>query len=234
MKASQIQKTLRALADPARVKKTQRFFKTGKGEYGENDKFLGIRTPVLRAKAAELDDTSLEQTLVLLMSPYHEERLLALFMMVRRFGKADEKEQETIFKKYLDNIKYVNNWDLVDSSAYQIVGRFLGSRDRSPLYALARSPSLWARRIAIVSTYHFIKKHDYKDVLALSKILINDKEDLVQKAVGWMLREAGNRDRNTATSFLKKVYIDMPRTMLRYAIEKYPETERQKFLKGLF
>ncbi len=234
MNASQIQKTIRALADPERVKKSMRFFKTGKGEYGENDKFLGISNPVLRAQAAKLDDTSLEQTLVLLMSPYHEERLLALFMMVRRFGKADELEQETIYKKYMANLKYINNWDLVDSSAYQIVGRYLFKRDRSALYKLARSPSMWARRIAIVSTYYFIKNHDYKDVLALSKILINDKEDLIHKAVGWMLREAGNRDRATETGFLKKFYVDMPRTMLRYAIEKYPETERQKFLKGLF
>ncbi|MFK8029684.1 MAG: DNA alkylation repair protein [Gammaproteobacteria bacterium] len=234
MKATEIQKIIRALADPERAKKSQRFFKTGKGEYAEGDQFLGITNPVLRSHAAKFAETSITQTLKLLKSVYHEERLLALFILVKRFGKADEKEQETIFKKYLANLKHINNWDLVDSSAYQIVGRYLHTRNRSPLYTLAKSPSLWARRIAVVSTYHFIKNGDFKDVLKLSRLLINDKEDLIHKAVGWMLREAGNRSRQTETSFLKKYYVDMPRTMLRYAIEKYPEKERQKFLKGLF
>ncbi len=234
MNAVQIQKIIRALADPKQKETSQGFFKTGKGEYAEDDQFLGIRVPVLRSHAAKFRDTTLQQTLKLLKSVYHEERLLALIMLVQRFGKADEKEQKTIFEKYMANLKYVNNWVLVDSSAHQIVGGFLFSRDRSPLYTLARAPSLWARRVAIVSTYYFITKGDYKDALALSKLLINDKEPLIHKAVGWMLRETGNRNRETQTSFLKKVYIDMPRTMLRYAIEKYPEKERQKFLKGLF
>ncbi len=234
MTAREIQKIIRELADPERQKKSERFFKTGKGDYAENDQFLGIRVPVLRSHAAKFRDTTLEQTLKLLKSVYHEERLLALIMLVQRFGKAEEKEQKTIFEKYMVNLKYVNNWDLVDSSAHQIVGGFLNSRDRAPLYTLARSSSLWARRVAIVSTYHFIRKGDFTDVLALSKMLINDKEPLIQKAVGWMLKEAGKRHRDTATTFLKKYYIDMPRTMLRYAIEKHPEKERQKFLKGLF
>lgn len=234
LKATDIQSAIRALADPERAKKSLRFFKTGEGDYGEGDQFLGIANPVLRAQAKKFRDASLTQVFKLLKSVYHEERLLALFMLVNRFNKADDKEQETIFNKYLGHLKYVNNWDLVDSSAYQIVGRFLAKRDRSPLYTLARSPSLWARRIAIVATYHFIKRGDYKDVLALSKMLIGDKEDLIHKATGWMLRETGNRSRQTETRFLKKYYVDMPRTMLRYAIEKYPEKERQKFLKGLF
>lgn len=234
MKATDIQKIIRALADPERSEHSQRFFKTGPGEYGEGDQFLGIRVPVLREHAARFRDTTIEQIFKLLRSVYHEERLLALLMLVQRFGKAEPKEQKTIFQKYMANLKYVNSWDLVDSSAHQIVGGFLFSRDRAPLYTLARSSSLWARRVAIVATYHFIKKGDYRDVLALSKILINDKEPLIHKAVGWMLREAGNRNRETQTSFLRKYYIDMPRTMLRYAIEKYPEKERQRFLKGLF
>ncbi|MEM7083517.1 MAG: DNA alkylation repair protein [Pseudomonadota bacterium] len=232
--ARDIQTVIRRLADPKQAKRATRFFKTGPGDYAENDQFLGIRTPVLRAHARQFRDTSVTQIFRLLKSVYHEERLLALFMLVQKFGQADEKQQTSIFKRYLAHLKYVNNWDLVDSSAYQIIGRYLFTRDRSVLYTLARSPSLWVRRVAIVSTYHFIKNGDYKDVLRLSKLLINDKEDLIHKAVGWMLREAGKRSLDKQKSFLKKYSIDMPRTMLRYAIEKYPEQERKRILKGRF
>ncbi|MCW4217052.1 MAG: DNA alkylation repair protein [Candidatus Thiodiazotropha lotti] len=212
--------------------KSQRFFKTGQGEYAEGDRFLGIRVPILRQQAREFQQMSLTQVLRCLKSAYHEERLCALLILVRKFASGDEKLRERVFRHYLENTRYINNWDLVDSSAYQIVGAYLLTRKREILYQLARSDSLWERRIAIIATYQFIKKQQYDDALAIAELLLLDQQDLIHKAVGWMIREVGNRDRNRAQMFLNPFYQAMPRTMLRYAIERFPEPLRQGYLKG--
>ncbi len=232
MKAAQLSKILRGLADPVIAKHSQRFFKTGKGEYGEGDKFLGIRVPVLRKQAKKYKDIALEEIQCLLKSSFHEERLCALFLLIQKFTRGDAAEKATIYQLYLNNTRYINNWDLVDSSAYLIVGAYLEDKDKQPIYELATSDSLWERRIAIISTLHFIRKHQFHEALDLSKQLLTDKEDLIHKAVGWMLREIGKRDPGVEEIFLKTHYRQMPRTMLRYAIEKFPEQKRKKYLAG--
>jgi len=210
-----------------------RYFKTGKGEYGEGDKFLGIRMPVLRKCAREFRAISLDDTLEILQSPFHEARQLALLIMAAKYPKCTGcAEQNAIYRAYLKHTKFINNWDLVDCSAEHIVGAHLFQRDRKPLYRLARSKSLWERRIGIMSTFHFIKKEDFGDTLAIAELLLHDQEDLIHKAVGWMLREVGKRNQDVEETFLLKHYRDMPRTMLRYAIEKLPEPERLAFLHG--
>lgn len=193
---------------------------------------MGIRVPVLRALARQYRETALDEARLLLMSPYHEERMLSLFFLVNMFKRGEDAIQTKIFRLYLDNTRYVNSWDLVDTTAEHIVGAFLKTRDRRPLYNLAGSPFLWDRRISIVSTFHFIKGNDFEDTLNLSGILVHDKEDLIHKAVGWMLREVGKRDPNAEEAFLVAHYKKMPRTMLRYAIEKFTEKRRQMYLKG--
>ncbi len=230
--AREISRALKALGDPTIAEHSQRFFKTGKNEYGEGDRFLGIRVPILRAKVKKLKTLSVETALELLLSPFHEIRLFALLLMVEKFRKGTGKEKATIYKAYLANTHRVNNWDLVDSSAHLIVGPWLEDRSRKVLCRLAKSRGLWERRIAIMSTYHFIRNRDFADTLAISEILLHDSEDLIHKAVGWMLREIGNRDGAVERVFLKKHYKDMPRTMLRYAIEKFPEKERKAWLRG--
>ncbi len=233
MKADEIQEILRDLADPDIAQHSQHFFKTEKGDYGEGDQFLGIRVPVLRGYVKKYIDISLKEISRLLKSPYHEERFLALQLLVQKFTKGNVNEKAAIYELYLKHTAYINNWDLVDSSAHYIVGVYLEDKDKQPLYELAESSSLWERRIAIMSTFHLIRKHDFYDALEISKILKDDKEDLIHKAVGWMLREIGKRDREVEEVFLKKFYKKMPRTMLRYAIEKFSEKERQRYLKGL-
>ncbi|MCG7972391.1 MAG: DNA alkylation repair protein [Candidatus Thiodiazotropha taylori] len=232
MKAEQLTQKLQSLASPEIAAKSQRFFKTGAGQYGEGDRFLGIRVPILRQQARDFQQISLTQVLRCLKSTYHEERLCALLILVRKFETGDEKLRERIFKHYLDNTRYINNWDLVDSSAYQIVGTYLLTRERKILYQLASSDSLWERRIAIIATYRFIREQQYEDTLAIAERLLMDQQDLIHKAVGWMVREVGNRDRSRAQQFLDPRYQAMPRTMLRYAIEKFPEPLRQNYLKG--
>ena len=232
MNLSDARKSLRALGNPVIAEQTQRFFKTGEGEYGEGDKFLGIRVPVLRKHAKQFRELPLKETESLLHSRFHEERLCALLILVLKYSKGTDEEQGMIYRLYLENTKYINNWDLVDSSAHQIVGEFLAQSSKQPLYKLAKSASLWERRIAIIATYHFIKLGQFTDTVKISKELLGDSEDLIHKAVGWMLREVGNRDKATETKFLQTHYRKMPRTMLRYAIEKYPERERQRYLKG--
>ncbi len=229
---TQIKRTLKALADPDIAAHSQRFFKTGTGQYGAGDKFLGIRVPVLRRHVREFQNTPLPQVLRLLRSPFHEERLFALLLMVRQFARGDAASQHAIYTAYLDNTAYINNWDLVDSSAHQIVGAYLAKRSRKPLDRLARSTLIWERRIAIMATLHFIKDHQFSDALRIATMLVHDEEDLVHKAVGWMLREIGKRDRAAERAFLKLHYQTMPRTMLRYAMERFPEAERQRYLKG--
>ena len=228
----EIQKHLQKLGDKQRAKIQQGFFKTGPGEYGEGDIFLGIRIPELRKLAKEYQDIPSREVWQLLKAPIHEERLLALLILVRKYSKGTETERKRIYELYLRNTRFINNWDLVDVTAEHIVGNFLMNKSRKPLYSLAKSKFLWDRRISIMSTFHFIKHHDFSDTLKIAKILMSDKEDLIHKAVGWMLRETGKRHLPTEEKFLRKYYQSMQRTMLRYAIERFPESKRQKYLKG--
>ncbi|WP_018154627.1 DNA alkylation repair protein [Methanothermococcus thermolithotrophicus] len=228
MNLTDLKKEILELADEKNAEQYKRFFKTGKGEYGEKDKFLGVRVPNLRKIAKKYKNIDYDNILELLKSEFHEERLTALFILIHKF----KKDRETVYNIYINNLKYVNNWDLVDTTAPHIVGAHLFDKDKSILYKLANSKILWERRVAILSTFYFIKKNEFKDTIEISKILLNDKEDLIHKAVGWMLREVGKRDINVLEDFLKMHYKNMPRTMLRYAIEKFPEEKRKKYLNG--
>ena len=230
--ALEIQARLRKLASKDKAKILQRFFKTGLGQYGEGDMFHGITVPVLRKLTKEYDDTPLADVFSLLTSGMHEERLLALLMLVRAFTNGDNVQKKKIYELYFQNTQYINNWDLVDLAAPQIVGAYLADKSRKPLYALARSRDLWQRRIAILSTFTFIRQNDFDDTLEISEKLLNDKHDLIHKAVGWMLREIGKRDLEVEEQFLQSHYKKMPRTMLRYAIERFPEGKRKKYLQG--
>ncbi len=231
--AKQIMNKLQELSDSDVAAHSLRFFKTGKGEYGEGDKFLGIRVPTVRKCVREFREISLEDTLEILKSPFHEARLLALLILVAKYSSINSSAgKEAIYHSYLNHTKFINNWDLVDCSAEHIVGTHLFSRDRKPIYILVRSKNLWERRIAVISTFHFIKRNDFSDTLAIAEILLHDQQDLIHKAVGWMLREVGKRNRDSEERFLAKYYQKMPRTMLRYAIEKLPETERLEYLHG--
>lgn len=227
-----VRDALRENADESDAKVLQRFFKTGPGEYGEGDRFLGVRVPAVRRVARKARDLPLIDTQTLLQSEIHEERLLALIILTEKYRKGTSTEQTEIYKMYLDNTRYINNWDLVDTSAENIVGTYLRDRPRKPLYSLVRSDSLWERRIAVMATFHFIKNEEFYETLKIAEMLVGDAEDLIHKAVGWMLREVGKRDRCTEEKFLKRHYRRMPRTMLRYAIEKFPENLRQQYLRG--
>jgi 3-methyladenine DNA glycosylase AlkD len=226
--ADNITRQLKALGSKTAAEHAQRFFKTGPEQYGEGDIFLGITVPVLRTVAKEHRDISLDDTVELLQSPLHEVRLLALIIMVLQA----KQNGAAVYRAYLANTHHINNWDLVDVSAAQIVGAHLFERDRKPLYRLAKSKSLWERRIAIIATFYFIRRNQFNDTLAIADILLNDSEDLMHKAVGWMLREVGKRDQRVEEDFLLPRYQKMPRTMLRYAIEKFPEPKRLAYLKG--
>ena len=228
----EVQRELKRHADAEHARVSQRFFKTGPGEYGEGDQFIGVRVPVLRKLARKYKGLAVPHVVPLLESAVHEERQLALFILVLKFQQGDESERRTIYELYLDNTEHVNNWDLVDCSAHQIAGEHLLGRNKRALYKFAKSRSLWERRIAIMATFRFIKAGEFEDTLALAKLLLNDEEDLIHKAVGWMLRELGNRDRNTEEKFLAEHYDAMPRTMLRYAIEKFPAPKRKRYLQG--
>lgn len=229
----QIMKSLQELSDSDIAAHSQRFFKTGKGEYGEGDRFLGIRVPIVRKFVKEYREIPLVETLILLKSPFHEARLLALLILVEKYSSVNmNTDKDAIYRSYLSHTKFINNWDLVDCSAEHIVGAHLFIRDRNPIYRLLQSSSLWERRIGVMSTFHFIKRDDFSDILAIAELLLYDQEDLIHKAVGWMLREVGKRNRNILKRFLVKHYKHMPRTMLRYAIEKLPEVERLAYLHG--
>ena len=232
MTADEITKRLRKLGSKQHAAVSQRFFKTGPGEYGEGDIFIGVRVPVLRKLVKEYADLPLDEIKNLLTSLIHEERLLALLLMVRRAAKGNDAGRKRIYTLYLENTRFVNNWDLVDTSAEHIVGAYLADKSKSVLYRLAQSDELWERRIAIMSTFHYIKHHEFSDTLKICKILLSDPHDLIHKATGWMLREIGKRDLKAEEGFLKPHYKKMPRTMLRYAIEKFPESKRQRYLKG--
>ena len=220
------------LANNKIAEHSQRFFKTGKGQYGEGDIYLGIRVPVLRKIAKKFRRISLAEVSKLLESKFHEERLLSILMLVNLFKSGDEDDQELIYELYLDKTKFINNWDIVDISAGNIVGAFLFEKDKAPLYRLVFSENLWERRIAIVATFYFIRNDEFDDTLKIAEILFTDKEDLIHKAVGWMLREVGKRVIEIEEEFLEEHYLKMPRTMLRYAIERFPETRRKMYLKG--
>lgn len=223
---------LRSFANESDALVYRRFFKTGPGEYGEGDRFLGVRVPATRRVAREYSRLPLPDVLRLLRSGFHEERLLALILLIHQYRKGDPADPVRIYRAYLDHTRFINNWDLVDISAEHVVGAHLANRSRKPLYALARSSSLWERRIAILSTFHFIRNGDFDDTLKIAETLLSDPHDLIHKAVGWMLREVGKRDRVREDAFLLKHYRKMPRTLLRYAIEKHPERIRRQFLKG--
>ena len=226
----QLRRELRRYASPKQALVLQRFFKTGPGEYGEGDRFIGVKVPQIRKVATNHHQTPGKDILGLLGSKIHEERLLALIILTIAFKKSDDVKRKQIYLQYLKNTAYINNWDLVDLSSHEIVGAYLLDKPRSPLYGLAKSASLWERRIAIVSTYHFIKNGEFSDTLRIATILLADKEDLIHKAAGWMLREVGKRDKAALDAFIARHACKMPRTMLRYAIERFPEKERQRIL----
>jgi 3-methyladenine DNA glycosylase AlkD len=232
MKAKEISKRLQKIGNKEDAQFLQRFFKTGVGQYGEGDIFLGIRVPALRKLAKEYTDLPFKEALPLLRSPYHEVRLFALILFVNAFAQGNETIQKKIYDLYMANTRYINNWDLVDISAPNIVGAFLMKRSKKPLYQLAKSKSLWERRIAVLATFWFIRSNKFADTFKIAKILLQDKEDLIHKAVGWMLREVGKRDIGRVEAFLQKHCLVMPRTMLRYAIERFTQSKRQMFLDG--
>jgi 3-methyladenine DNA glycosylase AlkD len=232
LRASDICSRLQILGDQERVQVLQRFFKTGQGEYGQGDIFVGLRVPEIRQLAKQYQALPFSETTRLLQSSLHEARMLALFILVRNYAQGDASLREQIYNLYLHNTRFINNWDLVDASAEHIAGAHLRYRSRSPLYNLAVSNLLWDRRIAIMATFHYIKRGEVAETLRIAELLLRDPEDLIHKAVGWMLREIGKRDRLIEEEFLKVHHKMMPRTMLRYAIEKFPETLRKQYLRG--
>jgi 3-methyladenine DNA glycosylase AlkD len=221
---------VRRLGNPARAKQSLRFFKTGPGEYGEGDQFLGLTAPMLHALARDHQDLPLVEVKRLLKSTWHEERVLALLILVRQYASGTAEERDRICRVYLAHTKYINNWDLVDCSAEHIVGAHLANGDRSKLTSLARSKDLWQRRIAVIATFHYIKRGAVRETFKIARLLLDDEHDLIHKAVGWMLREVGKRDRAALEAFLTRYALRMPRTMLRYAIERFSPGERQKWL----
>lgn len=231
MKSEEIQKELEAYIDPVKREYLPRFFKTGKGQYGEGDKFLGVVVPHTRLVAKRYKDEPFEVMAELLQSEWHECRLCALLMMVERFKKCDETGRKEIYQFYLSQTHRINNWDLVDLSAPYIVGEYLKDKSRDDLYRLAQSSLLWDQRIAVVATATLIRNNDFIDILRLSERLLNHEHGLMRKAIGWMLREMGKRDKDLLVQFLDRFHKQMPRTMLRYSIEKMSEEERKHYMK---
>jgi 3-methyladenine DNA glycosylase AlkD len=223
---------IRGFADDEHALTLRRFFKTGPGEYGEGDRFLGLRVPQVRKVAQEFRALPLADVAGLLKSEWHEVRLLALIILVDQYQRGDPKAREALYRLYLANTARINNWDLVDTSAPYIVGAHLANRSRAPIRRLARSHSLWERRIAILATFHFIQNDDFDDAIAIVTMLLHDRHDLIHKAAGWALREVGKRDRTVLRAFLDEHASEMPRTMLRYAIEHFDPHSRQKYLLG--
>ncbi len=229
--ANDIHTTLVSLSNKDKVKVFARFFKTGVGQYGEGDKFLGVMVPQIRSAVNKYWKTTTDNEIDdLVKSEYHELRLAGLLVLVKKYSKSDTAGQQQIYEYYLSHLNYINNWDLVDLTAPNIVGKYLLAKDKSILYKLARSTNLWERRVSILSTFTFIRNQQFKDSLAISEILLHDKHDLIHKAVGWMLREMGKRDISMLTSFLDKFASTLPRTMLRYSIEKLSLSERQHYM----
>ena len=232
MSIKKINTELNRLKDKRRAAILQRFFKTGPGEYGQGDVFYGIPVPALRRLVKQFPQMKIGDIQALISSPVHEVRLLAVLFLVDQYQRGDERLKQKVYIRYLNNSRFVNNWDLVDASAPHIVGAYLEKKSKKVLYELARSEVLWDRRIAMMATFRYIRKHSFSETLKIAEILIHDHEDLIQKAVGWMLREIGKRELEKEESFLKCYYRMMPRTMLRYVIEAFPESKRQAYLKG--
>lgn len=230
--AESIVQTLAKRGCEETARSLHRFFKTGKGAYGEGDAFRGISVPDLRAMLPLFTAVPIEEVRKVLDSPWHEDRLFGLLLLVRMYANGGDVEKKAVYTCYMGSTARVNNWDLVDLSAPYISGPHLLNRSRNPLYRLAESRVLWDRRIALLSTFYFIRQHDFEDTLTLSEKYLGDTEDLIHKATGWMLREVGKRDITVLEQFLKRHYSDMPRTALRYAIEKFPEELRQAYLHG--
>ncbi|MFH1790141.1 MAG: DNA alkylation repair protein [bacterium] len=231
---SELKKDLLIMADPIRAKNCLRFFKTGKGEYGAGDKFIGVSNPDQRKIAKKYKNLRIGDLQKLLSDKIHEHRQVALYILVDQFARSKNNEfaRKKIVKLYLKNTKKINNWDLVDCSAHHVLGSYLlDKKDRKILYKLAKSKNLWERRISIIATFLFIRTNDFKDAIKIAEILLNDSHDLIHKAVGWMLREVGNRDLKVEEDFLKKYYKKMPRVMLRYAIEKFNKKSKQFYMK---
>lgn len=234
MNFATITQDLKQYARPDKVQILSGFFKCGKGQYGEGDIFIGVNVPQQRIVAKKyFAQIKFNDIGKLLKSNIHEHRLTALFILVYKFQKADEEEQKKIYYFYLKNLKYINNWDLVDTTTPNIIGRYLLDKPelRKILYKLAKSQNLWEKRIAILATYTFIKYNEFHDTLAIAEVLLKDTHDLIHKAVGWMLREIGKQDQDVEEEFLKKHYQTMPRTMLRYAIEKFDEKKKKMYMK---
>ncbi len=230
MTPRKITEYLRSLADSERAERSARYFKTAPGEYGHGDKFLGIKVPLIRQAVKQYAGASPVTAEKLLKSEYHEIRLFALLLLASRYSRADAAERAGIYRLYLNNTRCINNWDLVDSSAPYIVGAYLLDKDKSTLYQLAKSASLWERRIAVLATFWFIREGHFGDALHIAELLLQDPEGLIHKAVGWMLREIGRRNKAAEVAFLNKHARNMPRTMLRYAIERFSEAERRRYL----
>lgn len=228
---NKILKELKSEKNAEQARLLSGFFKTGKGQYGEGDIFWGIKVPVTRGISKKFKEASLEDIQGLLDSKIHEHRMTGMFILIERYKKADDKKE--IYDFYLKNTKNINNWDLVDLTAPNIVGNFLleNKKERKILYSLVKSNNLWERRIAVLSTFTLLRNKEYGDTIKISEILLKDKHDLIHKAVGWMLREMGKRDKEVEVKFLEKYYKVMPRTMLRYAIEKFDLKEREKYMK---
>ena len=227
MIASVIQARLKSLGNPEAAAFAARYFKTGPGEYGEGDIFLGLRAQVMHALAKEYQTLALDEILLLLRSEIHEDRLLALLILVRQTLKGDGGLKKRIYQLYLDHTRFVNNWDLVDCSAREIVGSYLADKSRKPLDRLAASKLIWERRISIIATGYFIRQGDFADTLRIAEHLLGDRADLIHKATGWMLREVGKRNEPLLEEFLHRHVQIMPRTMLRYAIERFPQEKRK-------
>jgi len=227
-----IKEEFKKFSNQQHAARLQKYFKTGKGEYGEGDIFLGLRVPATRKIAKKYRAMPINEVSVFLKSQFHEERLFALFVLIGLFRKADEYNQEKIYTLYLKNTNYINNWDLVDVTTPKIVGEHLLDKPRDILYQFAKSDNLWKQRIAVLATFTFIKHGDFQDTLKIAQILLHHPHDLIHKAVGWILREIGKQNQTVEEKFLRQYYHTMPRTMLRYAIERFPETLRQKYLKG--
>jgi 3-methyladenine DNA glycosylase AlkD len=230
--ADDAKKQLKSLASTEVAKSSARFFKTGPGQYGEGDTFIGIKVPTLRTVSRQFRALPLDEIEALLNSPVHEERHLALMILVLQVARCDDAQRKTAFDFYLRNTRFINNWDLVDCSAPQVVGGFLLDKSKKPLFKLVQSTSLWERRIAVVSTQHFIRHGEYGETLEISRMLLEDEEDLIHKAAGWMLREVGKKDQSVLEGFLKQYGTVMPRTMLRYAIERFTPDQRRAYLRS--
>jgi 3-methyladenine DNA glycosylase AlkD len=225
-----IREMLQRAADPEKAAILSRFFKTGKGQYGEGDTFLGIMVPRQRKIAKQYHALPLKDLRDLLADNIHEHRLVALLILIERYRKSNGRGKKEIFDFYIKNSKHVNNWDLVDLSAGNILGDYLMDKDRRLLYRLARSKTVWERRMAIMATFPFIRKEQFGDTLQIAEMLLSDGHDLIHKAVGWMLREIGKRDQDKEETFLEQHYRKMPRTMLRFAIERFDEEKRKAYL----